>query len=127
MAYATYSRPNGLNGEPSVEQQMGGPNKVAKRQSDLWQPADNVASVEESDPRGLNVNSWVLRLNVEQWVDPLTVWHGNMGTIGYADGHASTHVWQDKRTINMSRDQVFHAPAQNNPDFKYLRQRWYRR
>lgn len=125
-AYATYSRPNGLNGEPSVEVQMGG-QKVAGKLSDLWQPADNFSSVEESDPRGLNVNAWVMRLDIEEWVDPLTVWHGNLGTIGYADGHAATHVWQDKRTVNMSRNQEFRTTAANNPDFKYLRKRWYRR
>jgi prepilin-type N-terminal cleavage/methylation domain-containing protein/prepilin-type processing-associated H-X9-DG protein len=126
VAYTTYSRPNGLNGQPAVEVQFGGA-KVARRQSDLWRPSDNFASVEESDPRGLNVNAWVMRLDSEQWVDPLTVWHGSLGTIGWADGHAATHSWKDKRTVNMSRDQAFNAPASGNVDYRYLRDRWFRR
>jgi prepilin-type processing-associated H-X9-DG protein len=40
-----------------------------------------------------------MRLDRNQWVDPLTVWHGNTGTIGYADGHAVIHAWQDRRTM----------------------------
>ncbi len=127
MAYATYSRPNGLNGQTAVDTQFGGPGRVARRQADLWQPTENFASVEESDPRGLNVNAWVMRLDSEVWVDPLTVWHGNLGTIGFADGHASLHTWQDSRTIRMSRDQVFNSSAAGNLDFRYLRQRWWTR
>lgn len=126
VAYATYSRPNGLNGDAAVEVQIGG-KKIAVKLGDLWQPSENFASVEESDPRGLNINSWVMRLDTQQWIDPLTVWHGSRGTIGYADGHAAVHSWMDRRTVNMSRDQTFNTSASGNPDFKYLRQRWFRR
>jgi prepilin-type N-terminal cleavage/methylation domain-containing protein/prepilin-type processing-associated H-X9-DG protein len=124
-AYVTYSIPNYLNGDQVYETtNIGGTGKVVRRMTDLWRPADNYAFVEESDPRGLNINSWVLYLNREQWVDPLTVWHGDQGTIGFADGHAEVHRWMDRRTVNMSRDQLFGQLANNNPDYRYLRKRW---
>jgi prepilin-type processing-associated H-X9-DG protein len=69
----------------------------------------------------------VLRLDSEMWVDVLTVWHGNTGNVGYADGHAVTHPWEDARTIAMSHDQVLHANAAGSEDFRYLRSRWFSR
>ena len=124
LAYATYSIPNYLAGQNAVEQQMGSARKVITRASQLWRPAENYVTLEEADPRGLNIGSWVMRLDSQQWVDVLTVWHFNNGTIAYADGHAALHVWTDRRTVNMSRDQIIRTDATNNPDFQYLRQRW---
>jgi prepilin-type processing-associated H-X9-DG protein len=65
-----------------------------------------------------------MRYNQQRWIDPLTVWHKDQSTIGFADGHASLHRWEDKRTVFMSRDQQFDQPALNNPDWRYLRDRW---
>jgi prepilin-type N-terminal cleavage/methylation domain-containing protein/prepilin-type processing-associated H-X9-DG protein len=123
LAYCTYSIPTYLGGLNSVEQIIGG-RKVNTKLSQLWRPADNFVTLEESDPRGVNENSWTLRLDIDQWNDLLTVWHGNNGTIAYADGHAVIHPWVDGRTISMSRLQQFRQPAPNNEDFQYLRTRW---
>jgi prepilin-type N-terminal cleavage/methylation domain-containing protein/prepilin-type processing-associated H-X9-DG protein len=124
-AYVTYSIPNYLNGDQTYEyNDEGGTMKIAKRMSDLWRPADNFAFVEESDPRGLNIHSWAMRLNQEAWIDPLTIWHGDQGTIGFADGHAILRRWEDRRTVTMSRNQQFATTAVNNPDYRYLRKRW---
>jgi prepilin-type processing-associated H-X9-DG protein len=124
LAYTTYSIPNYLAGDNPSETTIGGVGKVATRIGQLWRPAENFVTLEESDPRGLNVGSWVMHLDSNAWIDILTVWHFNNGTIAYADGHAALHVWTDRRTINMSRDQVLRTDATNNDDFKYLRTRW---
>jgi prepilin-type processing-associated H-X9-DG protein len=97
---------------------------VARNLGDLRRTADEFAFIEESDPRGFNINSWVMWLNRERWIDPLTVWHYDKGTIGFADGHAIVHTWVDPRTIRMSREQVFDTDATMNPDYQYLRARW---
>lgn len=125
LAYVTYSIPNYLNGDPIYEiQYVGSGKRPVKKLSQLWRPADNFAFVEESDPRGLNINSWVMYINQQRWIDPLTVWHGEQGTIGFADGHAVLHRWMDRRTIRMSRDQVFAADATNNANHQFLKKRW---
>jgi prepilin-type N-terminal cleavage/methylation domain-containing protein/prepilin-type processing-associated H-X9-DG protein len=125
FAYVTYSVPNYLNGDPAYElQTVGAPGPPVKKISDLFRPSDSFAFIEESDPRGLNIHSWVMRYNQQRWIDPLTVWHKDQSTIGFADGHASLHRWEDKRTVFMSRDQQFDQPALNNPDWRYLRDRW---
>jgi prepilin-type N-terminal cleavage/methylation domain-containing protein/prepilin-type processing-associated H-X9-DG protein len=123
LAYATYSMPNYLAGDDADEQLRGG-HRCFRRLSQLWRPSENYATLEEADPRGMNIGSWVLRLNQDLWIDVLTVWHYKNGTIAYADGHASLHTWTDPRTINMSRDQQMNTDATNNDDFKYLRTRW---
>jgi prepilin-type N-terminal cleavage/methylation domain-containing protein len=124
LAYQTYSIPNYLAGDDQTETNLGGTGKPARKLSQLWRPVENFATVEESDPRGLNENAWAMRLNIDQWVDVLTVWHQRSGTIAYMDGHAVLHTWKDNRTITMSVNQQFNQPAFNNPDYKYLRERW---
>lgn len=124
LAYVTYSIPNYLNGDPVYESQTVVWKPPAKRMGDLWRPADNFAFLEESDPRGLNIDSWVMYMTQERWIDTLTVWHGNEGTIGFADGHALLHRWEDPRTLRMSRDQVFSADATGNADYRFLKKRW---
>lgn len=123
VAWRTYSMPNFLAGDVGWERQVGG-TKPAFRVTQIRYPANSFAFIEEADPRGVNMNSWVMWLNREGWIDPLTVWHLNKSTIGFADGHAEVHAWQDRRTIHMSENQIFDTDATNNPDYQYLKARW---
>jgi prepilin-type processing-associated H-X9-DG protein len=113
-----------MGGSNSVLQMIGGTGRTNTKISQLWRPSDSYVTLEEADPRGANLGSWTLRLDMVQWNDILTVWHSNQGTIAYADGHAVLHKWVDPRTIEMSRLQQFRQPALNNDDFVYLRTRW---
>ena len=123
LAYRTYSMPNCMNGDPGWERTVGGKN-VTTQISSIRRPADSYAFLEESDPRGLNMGSWVMYLNREQWIDPLTVWHFDKSTIGYADGHAEVHTWRDELTKRMSRDHLFYQPCTGCNDWEYMRLRW---
>jgi len=126
LAWVTYSMPNYMRGDDAWELQIGGERRVPRRLSQLWRASETVAFLEEADPRGFNINSWVMWLNRPQWIDPLTVWHGNTGALGFADGHAVIHKWEDQRTIRMSQDQIFGAPATGNRDYEWLKGRWWR-
>lgn len=123
LAWRTYSMPNVLNGDQGWETMIGG-TKIATRVNQIPNTGRSFAFVEEADPRGVNMNSWVMWLNREHWIDPLTVWHYNKSTIGYADGHAEVHTWQDPRTIRMSEQQVFDTEAVDNVDWEFLKERW---
>ncbi|MGE3109010.1 MAG: prepilin-type N-terminal cleavage/methylation domain-containing protein [Phycisphaerales bacterium] len=125
LAWVTYSMPNFLFGDDSWEDQIGGGRRTVRRLSQLWRPADTFAFLEEADPRGLNMGSWIMRLDIPQWIDPLTVWHDDAANVGFGDGHAAGRKWQDRRTVRMSRDQQFYADASNNPDYRWLRERWW--
>lgn len=127
LAWVTYSMPNYMRGDDYWESHIGGGPRVARRLSELERPSDVIAFLEESDPRGLNMNSWVLFLNTPRWIDPLTVWHDDTGNIGYADGHASIRRWVDRRTVRMSEDQLFDSPSNGNLDYEWIKARWWRK
>ncbi len=127
LAWVTYSMPNFLAGPDTWEVYIGAGPRAARRVDQLWKSAEHFAFLEESDPRGLNMGSWVMFISTPQWIDPLTVWHDDRGTIGFTDGHGEIHTWKDRRTINMSRLQQFNQSAAGNADYQWLRERWWRR
>jgi len=124
-AYRTYSMPNCMNGDAGWETYVGA-KKVTKKTAAISSAAARYVFLEESDPRGINMHSWVMYLNQEKWIDPLTVWHENRSTIGFADGHATVHAWLDERTINMSRDHEFDQPCPGSEDWRFMAAGWTR-
>lgn len=123
IAYRTYSMPNWVNGDDGWERYVGS-DRVTHRLSSIPFPTFKVVFIEESDPRGVNMNSWVMRLNVQQWIDPLTVWHHDASTIGFADGHSELHTWESRQTIEMTANQQFDTLCPGNPDWQYLANGW---
>ncbi|MCK4293769.1 MAG: hypothetical protein KAY65_11270 [Planctomycetes bacterium] len=92
--FCTYSIPGGANGEHWTGY------VPATRYSELKTPATRYIFLEEIDPRGYNVGSWVMDLQSNRWIDPLLIWHNNRTTLGFADGHAETRRWVDKSLID---------------------------
>jgi prepilin-type N-terminal cleavage/methylation domain-containing protein/prepilin-type processing-associated H-X9-DG protein len=123
LAYRTYSMPNCMNGDEGWEIDIGG-EKVTSKLTQIERPAEKYVFVEESDPRGINMNSWVMYLDREKWIDPLTIWHNKRSTLGFADGHAEVHTWSDSRTIDMSRYHVFWQNCPESEDWEYMSLGW---
>jgi len=72
---------------------------VAKKLSSLKFPTKIYVFLEEDE--GLNRHnwgSWILDKNGNAWHDPISIWHKKGSTLGFADGHASLHIWRDKNT-----------------------------
>jgi prepilin-type N-terminal cleavage/methylation domain-containing protein/prepilin-type processing-associated H-X9-DG protein len=78
-----------------------------KKQTQIVSPDSMYVFVEEVDGRGYNVNAWEISTTSEQWVDPISIWHGNSSTLGYADGHGESHKWYGKGTVDMAEKQTF--------------------
>ena len=123
IAWRTYSMPNCMNGDAGWEVWCGS-KFVTERIVNIDFPTTKVVFLEESDFRGVNMNSWVMHLDEERWVDPLTVWHDDSSTLGYADGHAEVHHWQSRQTIEMSERQQLDTACPGNPDWAYLAAAW---
>lgn len=123
MAYRTYSMPNCMNGDPDDEELIGG-TTVSENLSQIRRPAEKFTFIEEADPRGFNINSWVMWLSREAFIDPLTIWHTKKTTIGFADGHAVVHAWQDPRTIRMAQEQDLDQPMDGSIDYEYMKRAW---
>ncbi|MFT5423539.1 MAG: prepilin-type N-terminal cleavage/methylation domain-containing protein [Phycisphaerales bacterium] len=123
VAWRTYSMPNCMNGDSGWERSLGSKD-VTRKISQIFQPSMRYVFLEESDPRGTNMGSWVMYLNSPTWIDPLTVWHGKNGTLGYADGHGEVHAWKDARTIEMSELQQFSWTTPDSEDWEFMADGW---
>ena len=132
--YDSYSKANGMNG--GVWQ---GIQPAYTKMSDIQQTSDALVFLEESDPRGYNWGTWVI--NVEDptqatpagagWVDAFAVYHGNVSSVSFADGHAEQHRWEDPAVIKAATDSgngiaSFGWPGggAGNPDFMWLYARY---
>jgi len=97
-AYGSYSVAGGMNGE---EKEWN--NRALYTYAEIELPATKLVFVEEIDPRGWNMGSWVMNPEGTSWIDPLANWHSkSKGVMSYADGHAIIHTWENKFTIDLA-------------------------
>jgi prepilin-type N-terminal cleavage/methylation domain-containing protein/prepilin-type processing-associated H-X9-DG protein len=107
------------------------------KQSDIISPTERFVWVEENDPRGENLGSWLMNqgspktdFNGAQLIDSTAVFHGNASTFNYADGHAEAHKWVDQALIkysaSMDQNKFSAAPnlAKAPNDVKWLARRY---
>ena len=141
-AYDSYSKANGMNGlawqgsgEPGSNR---GPQPAYVKISNINGPSEGMVFLEEADPRGRNLGTWVISVAPGMgWIDPFAIFHGNNSTIAFADGHAESHRWTTDNVIQAATDassgvtSVFNWGGGNasNPDFvwvynHYKHQRW---
>jgi prepilin-type N-terminal cleavage/methylation domain-containing protein/prepilin-type processing-associated H-X9-DG protein len=99
-AFRTYSIAGGMNGVGAGGWEI----YPIVRYSDIKNPATKYVFLEESDIRGWNQGSWVMRPKTRQWVDPFAVWHSDdRSTLGWADGHVEMHRWIGRSLIDWCR------------------------
>ena len=96
-AWDSYSKADGMNGG-------GWQMTPYKKLSAVYGPSEAMAFIEETDPRGFNLNTWVIHVANPGWVDPFAIFHGNVSSFSFADGHAEHHSWSDKETIEAARN-----------------------
>jgi prepilin-type N-terminal cleavage/methylation domain-containing protein len=78
------------------------------RFADIRYTSQTFVFIEDCDSRGYNNGTWVLKWGVPnatsfQWVDCPAMYHGDIGTFGYADGHAIGHKWLDGAIIQYGK------------------------
>ena len=125
FAYDSYSKAGGMNGGGGF-----GAEPITKM-SAILNPSHKYVFVEEADPRGYNLGTWVLNPTSHTWVDPLAVWHNWQSTLSFADGHAETHKWLEATTIEASKlgsqGRFFWAKSRGDRDFAYMEPRFMHR
>ena len=106
FAFRTFSIAGGLNGVGADG--TGWEIKACLRYSDIKSPATKYVFTTECDPRGYNMNSWVIQPKSRRWVDPFATWHRrNSSTLGWADGHVDTNRWLGEGLINWNLQALY--------------------
>lgn len=119
-AMDSYSKPNGIAGENA----WGGlaPATYTKL-TQVSSPSQTFSFVEDCDSRGFNVGTWVVQWSAAAkfghsqsftWVDPLPMYHGNVSTYAFVDGHAEHHKWLDGKLVTYGKS-VANGGALNPP------------
>lgn len=98
--FDSYSKANGMNG---ANWESGADYAPMKKLSALPRPSQMYVFVEESDPRGYNLGTWVLDIVPDNWVDGIAIYHNIASTFGMADGHSELHKWRENETIQAGR------------------------
>jgi len=123
VAFRTFSIVGGANGE------NWGDYDKCTLYGEILRPAEKYIFVEEMDTRGANIGSWQMEPNAKTWTDPLAMWHNKKSTLGFADGHAEMHTWEDQYFIDwnleaMNNPQSFsfgkNPPADQRNDVEYM-------
>jgi prepilin-type N-terminal cleavage/methylation domain-containing protein/prepilin-type processing-associated H-X9-DG protein len=97
-AWNSYSKANGMNGGGWQGSGAGGastgPQPTYVKLSSVQGASEALVFVEEADPRGRNLGTWVIDVAPSpRWVDPFAIFHGTTSTLAFADGHAESHNW----------------------------------
>jgi len=123
--WRSFAIAGGANGET-----WGTYEKVTKY-PDLKDPAGRYVFVEDPAVRGIPLGSWQMnpRKTGSSWVDPVAMWHDRKSTLGFADGHAETHAWQDPSFIEWNLRAMYSPtsfsfsmmpPAREQNDIDYM-------
>ena len=107
QAYRSYSIAGGAYGE-RYKDRTSGDIVFAKKYTDIKAPATKYIFLAETDPRGLNIGSWIMNPGrAPTWIDPFAIWHSkHRTTLGWADGRAVMQKWVDDSTIEMSENAI---------------------
>jgi len=112
-AYDSYSRSQNLGGEPYDN--YWGAGATYTKMSAVRQPGTTFALIEDADWRGYNVGTWVVvwEPNDFHWKKPPSVWHVNVSSVGFADGHAELHKWLDRGIVAAGQGAARGEPESN--------------
>ena len=86
---------------------LNGETPVFYKTTEFTRPSDKFCWVEENDPRGDNLGSWIMNqagtldngFVGSSFIDSPAAFHGSSSSFNWADGHASMHKWIDPATI----------------------------
>jgi prepilin-type N-terminal cleavage/methylation domain-containing protein/prepilin-type processing-associated H-X9-DG protein len=131
-AYDSYSKTQNVGGESWGN--YDGARATYTKLTGIASPAMTFAFIEDADSRGFNVGTWVITWDVASgrfvWVDPPAMYHGNVNTFAFADGHSEPHKWRDSRIINAGTQAAAGQPTFNfagpttGADYEYVRDRY---
>ena len=103
-AYDSYSKTDNVGGE-----EKNGVNSSYFKISQIHRTSDTFTFLEDADSRGYNVGTFDVTITVGNspaitWCDPFAMYHGNVNTECFADGHAEAHTWHNPKLIKYGKE-----------------------
>ena len=91
---------------------LNGETPAVYKTTQITRPSEKYLWVEENDPRGENLGSWIMNQTGTEingfagssWIDSPAAFHGTSSSFNFADGHATMHKWIDSATLNYARN-----------------------
>ncbi len=137
-AYDSYSKTQNVAGDPTTS--FNGMGAVYTNTTQIDSPSLTFIFIEDTDNRGWNFGTfevqWVTSAGPGkfQWNDVPAMYHGNIDTFSFADGHAESHKWQDGAIITAGIKAVSGDPSvykmgtipgasSSGLDYEYMRSR----
>jgi prepilin-type N-terminal cleavage/methylation domain-containing protein/prepilin-type processing-associated H-X9-DG protein len=126
----------------AVTENVSGNYANYKKLSQISRVSNCITFVEQADSRGYNAGPFAAGVNTANnpstvgYVDLFAIYHGNVGTFCFADGHAEPRTWRDPviigagKTANVAASGVYaysvygQNPSQTSADADWLRQHW---
>ncbi len=104
-AYDSYSKSQNITGDSKGDNTYWGFTPTTDKFSSIKSTSQTMVFVEDADNRGYNNGSWTVTWTGSgfTWVDPLAMYHGNVTTFGYADGHGESHKWLSSLIVNYGK------------------------
>jgi len=129
-AYDSYSKADTISGGLWTGQQSS--QKPFLKDTQILTPTMTMVFIEEADSRDYNRGTWAFNTSPPGWVDPFAVFHGEVSSIAFADGHSESHKWLEASTIKAARNSAngidsFYWSAGNpltNRDFRWVFDRY---
>lgn len=145
--FRTYAIAGQMNGEDfrtsTITLPDGGTRelRMARNISQIVSPAEKYVFVAEdvvnSSVHGAqwyNLGGFVMMAgnNYWRWWDTPAPWHNDSSTLGFADGHAEIHTWEDRRTLLLMKGEsdpltgsVPGSFQPNNEDIVYMNEGYF--
>ena len=142
-AYGSYSKTQNYGGEKGgTGGNFFGANDTYTRTADIRAPSDTLAMIEDANStakdsttgsKGYNQGTWCVTWSTAAtfkftWLDPPAVFHGDLTTFSFADGHAEPHRWFSSSLIEAgkkaARGEKYGAFNSLPPDYSFINQNY---
>ena len=131
FACGTYSKTQNYAGDPTA---AWGMDALCEKDADVAAPAETFATIEDTDSRGYNEGTWVVKwaMNGDEpgsftWEDPPAQYHVNTDIWSFCDSHVAPHKWTDQSIISNGQQAAkgvsvfgFVGPK-SGPDYDFVR------
>ena len=73
---------------------------IYQKSGEVFGPSETIVFEEEANSHGFISGTWVLNVTqTPEWNDSLALFHGNLSSFSFEEGHANMRTWMNKATI----------------------------